>query len=60
MLDTDPNDEANEEVIKGADVGKLHADRLTTMDNYLRAIASYTDGKGKDTSMATTAGRGGR
>ena len=43
-----------EETIKGATT----ADYTPTEDDegkYLRAIASYTDGKGKDTSMATSA-----
>ena len=43
-----------EEVIKGA-TSATYTPTDDDMGQYLRAIASYTDGNGKDTSMATTA-----
>ena len=50
--DTDNND-PGEEVIEGATMATYTP---TSDDNgsYLRAIATYTDGKGKDTSMETS------
>ena len=48
--DEPDNNDAGEEVIEGA----MSATYTPTMDDagsYLRAIATYTDGKGKDTSM---------
>ncbi len=51
--DADPN-AGDEEVIKGA-TSATYTPTDDDMGQYLRAIASYTDGKGKDTSMATSA-----
>ena len=42
-----------EEVIKGAE-SATYTPTADDNDKYLRAIASYTDGKGKDTSMVTS------
>ena len=53
-----PNDEMNddtEEVIKGATSDTYTPTSDDMRQFYLRAIASYTDGEGEDTSMATTA-----
>ena len=44
----------DDEVDRGRHDGDLCADQLLRQQLCLRAIATYTDGKGKDTSMATT------
>ena len=43
-----------EEVITGA-TSAIYTPTMDDEGNYLRAISTYTDGKGKDTSMATSA-----